>query len=78
MTGCELPTMGKCKLVHYLLRIRPHLQVLACVIGEGYKPTSSLMIHVAACEETLSNLSGVVLMPLSEFANNTLECYGLE
>lgn len=24
MTGCELPTMGKCKLIHYLLWIRPH------------------------------------------------------
>lgn len=78
MTGYGLPTMGKCKLIHYLLWIRPHQQVLACVIGVEYKPTSSLMIHVAACEETLSNLSAVVLTPLSELANNTLECYGLE
>lgn len=78
MTGYGLPTMGKCKLIHYLLWIRPHQQVLACVIGVEYKPTSSLMIHVAACDETLSNLSAVVLTPLSELANNTLECYGLE
>lgn len=54
----------------------PHSQVSARVVGGGRKPTSPLMIHVAAREETPSNLSAVVLMPLSQLANNTLECYG--